>query len=598
MSLPNHGVVVPLSQCSPYRYAPLKYQNSVRLLTLHPGEGSSPLSITLSEVQFEQKPQFDALSYTWATQDGDATLSSSIFCSGGRISTSKNCEAALHKLRNKDSDKVLWVDAICINQSDNKERSSQVALMKSIYSNASQVFIWLGEASEKVGIFMAYLSRMAAEIRQLEDDKKDPGSSALHRNLLAAVYQKAVYGQACLLVEGFWDLYYRRWWDRVWVVQEAAFAKCPTLMCSEHTVPYSDLFTWHNALIQSLSMPEARYIWRTGGSLAVHFRILALSKLEASRDGNPLRGLMILYRARRLEASDARDKIFATLGLIEGFSAIVPSPDYAQAPTEVFTAVAKSFLAHSKSLKILNQAAAAHFVSERPSWVPDWSVKAILSCTDWNDVFYRAAGNSDANYEISSDNKELRVKGKRIDTLTKVPLCDLSLYTTNIAFKENIPGWQESCRLESSLYTYPTGETVREALWRTLCWNVLITGDGSIQQAPLDTATDFEEWRQIILSNNDLQTTEHNLYALEARFELRIYNIAPLYITAKGYLASVPWTAKAGDVIAVLTGGTMPFVLRPVGNYYRLVGHCYVHGIMNGEAFPDDQNELEWVSIR
>ena len=332
--------------------------------------------------------------------------------------------------------------------------------------------------------------------------------------------------------------------------------------------------------------------------MAVHFRIIALSRSQASQDETLLKGLMILYRVRRLEASDSRDKIFATLSLLDGFSAILPSPDYALTPTEVFTAVAKSFLAHSKSLKILNQAAAAHFVPDHPSWVPDWSVKAVLSCTDWNDVFYRAAGNSESNYEISSDDKELRVKGKKIDSLAKVPLCDLSLYAKNVAFKENIPGWQESCRLESSLYTYPTGEPVREALWRTLCWNVLITGDGSIQPAPSDTAKDFEEWRQIILSDNGLQTTEQKLYALERRFELRIYNIAPLYVTAKAYLASVPWTAKAGDIVAVLTGGTMPFILRPAGNHYRLVGHCYVHGVMNGEAFPEDQNELEWIAIR
>lgn len=53
-----------------------------------------------------------------------------------------------------------------------------------------------------------------------------------------------------------------------------------------------------------------------------------------------------------------------------------------------------------------------------------------------------------------------------------------------------------------------------------------------------------------------------------------------------------------GDCITVLTGGRTPFLLRPVGGQYRLVGHCYVHGIMDGEAFPVDESELEWISIR
>jgi hypothetical protein len=150
--------------------------------------------------------------------------------------------------------------------------------MKSIYNNASQVLIWLGEASEKVDeetglctteIFMTYFSRMAAEIRQLGDDGKHTGSSVVHRNLLAAVYQEAVNGKASFLTEGFWHIYYRRWWDRVWVVQEAAFAKCAIFICSEHTPSYSDLLTWHNALIWSLNTPKLGT--STGGSLAAGY---------------------------------------------------------------------------------------------------------------------------------------------------------------------------------------------------------------------------------------------------------------------------------------------------------------------------------------
>jgi hypothetical protein len=51
-----------------------------------------------------------------------------------------------------------------------------------------------------------------------------------------------------------------------------------------------------------------------------------------------------------------------------------------------------------------------------------------------------------------------------------------------------------------------------------------------------------------------------------------------------------------GDVIALLRGGQTPFVLRLIGDYYELVGPCYVLGIMDGEAFPEDpreQDELE-----
>lgn len=52
-----------------------------------------------------------------------------------------------------------------------------------------------------------------------------------------------------------------------------------------------------------------------------------------------------------------------------------------------------------------------------------------------------------------------------------------------------------------------------------------------------------------------------------------------------------------GDYIAVLAGGRFPFVLRSTGDHYRLIGPCYVHGIMDGEAFLDDLDDLTWFSL-
>jgi hypothetical protein len=54
--------------------------------------------------------------------------------------------------------------------------------------------------------------------------------------------------------------------------------------------------------------------------------------------------------------------------------------------------------------------------------------------------------------------------------------------------------------------------------------------------------------------------------------------------TAKGYFVLGPKVLEVGDVVCVLFGGKMPFCLRPWGRYYRLVGECYVHGLMSGEA--------------
>ena len=85
--------------------------------------------------------------------------------------------------------------------------------------------------------------------------------------------------------------------------------------------------------------------------------------------------------------------------------------------------------------------------------------------------------------------------------------------------------------------------------------------------------------------------------AQKHRFGDAVRSTAPVCTTRKGLLASVPYTTETGDCIAVLTGGRVPFVLMPMDERYHVVGPCYVHGVMDGEAFPEDLDELESISI-
>lgn len=105
------------------------------------------VEITLVEARLAEGPRYEALSYTWAMEDGDVSLSSQIRCNGGRIWVTKTCELALRYLRKSDSSRVLWVDAICINQKDADERGHQVGIMRDVYSKAAEVVVWLGETS-------------------------------------------------------------------------------------------------------------------------------------------------------------------------------------------------------------------------------------------------------------------------------------------------------------------------------------------------------------------------------------------------------------------------------------------------------------------
>lgn len=99
------------------------------------------MSCELVHTALGQPVEFDALSYCW----GAVTPRAEVFCDGRRISIGPNLFSALRALRHGTRPRVVWVDAICINQVDLDEKKIQVPLMGQIYSKAAAVQIWLGD---------------------------------------------------------------------------------------------------------------------------------------------------------------------------------------------------------------------------------------------------------------------------------------------------------------------------------------------------------------------------------------------------------------------------------------------------------------------
>jgi hypothetical protein len=139
----------------------------IRLLRLHPGVGSKPLTGNLHEVYLDDPPPYKALSYAWIN-NGSASPASSeqqlietIQCNGVAMLVSPNLHAALLRLRDPREDMQLWVDSICINQKDMHERSDQVSRMRDIYRMSSEVVIWLGARGENDDLGEDLLGRTA-----------------------------------------------------------------------------------------------------------------------------------------------------------------------------------------------------------------------------------------------------------------------------------------------------------------------------------------------------------------------------------------------------------------------------------------------------
>lgn len=124
-------------------------QRCIRLLDLDPGcvKGNNPLQGSLRVVSLTHNPSYEALSYTWGSDS--AFPSRQIICSGDSIPITKNCYDALCTLKRNFKVRSIWVDAICIKQTDNTEKGHQLPLMREIYGKARRVFIWLGNGTEE-----------------------------------------------------------------------------------------------------------------------------------------------------------------------------------------------------------------------------------------------------------------------------------------------------------------------------------------------------------------------------------------------------------------------------------------------------------------
>jgi hypothetical protein len=132
-----------------YRHSLLSLQNdSIRLLRLKPDKDkSADIHCELFEYSLQECSRshlYEALSYVW----GGSQKNLHVFIRSCSFGVTDNLHAALLQLRNPTLERILWVDAICIDQTNQKEKEHQIQMMAMVYGQANRVIVWLGEAAE------------------------------------------------------------------------------------------------------------------------------------------------------------------------------------------------------------------------------------------------------------------------------------------------------------------------------------------------------------------------------------------------------------------------------------------------------------------
>ncbi|KAH7079569.1 hypothetical protein FB567DRAFT_571692 [Paraphoma chrysanthemicola] len=277
-----------------YHYTPLSTEHgSIRLLRLLPNKDrSTNIECELFEYALDDENrdhQYDALSYVW----GNPGETLPVFIDGCRVHVTANLHAALSSLRNHRLDRVFWIDAICINQNDNKEKGDQIQSMAKIYSRANRVVVWLGEAANDSDLVIEAIRSAGGKKRTITSDSERIESA----------------GQALLQ---------RPWFRRIWILQEVAAARSIQIACGSGRIDgyafclgFDSLNIISRAqqrvqgLISSVTYLIRNAMFRPGYSNG--------SSNKLTLGIHPLGGLIDMYHAH--EATKKHDKVYALLGM-------------------------------------------------------------------------------------------------------------------------------------------------------------------------------------------------------------------------------------------------------------------------------------------
>ena len=585
-------------------YRPLNSdKDEIRLLKIKPAPWlESEVVCSLFTTSLSTQPVFDALSYCW----GDANVTKPIILEGVPQPVTVNLEAALRYLRRSDQAIVLWADAVCINQSDLAERSSQVSLMGRIYSSAMIVRIWMGEAADNSDEVMQIIRKISRGYPEAEDKSAFMHSCSLQG---LCVIQNYVSEQTFIL-ECERSFARRPWWFRVWVMQEALLAREAVMHCGSQQISFKDLMDLYEIWIDLKSISFALYEGFRLTFVALFIRLFPFQWLRRRQRLKPSLGsermvLQVLSYGRLLQATDTRDKIYGLLGLLSDPRYQV-RPKYDWSMEKVYTGHCLQLMIASGSLSALDYASSKKSPgSQLASWVPDWSFDDgtgnMVSQTIFSD-FFNACGGTPLSLDPLLP-ATIRLSGVSIGAISlvghKLDLSELS-DERRLGQYQVYQSWLrlwgytsiDDDRMSAS---YAAGGSSRTAFWQTITHCITIEADTFHSMACRTGDTDFplfqRWWKWISTEEEDPSRHQHQDHQM-----LNLQDIIPIMndrsrflVLQNGCIGIGVEDARKDDIVYVLAGGKQAYVLRPVDSApwqpaFTFIGVCYVHGFMNGEA--------------
>ncbi|KAK0701715.1 heterokaryon incompatibility protein-domain-containing protein [Lasiosphaeria miniovina] len=542
-------------------YSPLASENSeFRLLHLGPGPPDSPVkaSLTTHPLLDGSAPVYDALSYVW----GEPRFTSVIHINGSAFFVTKHLAKCLSALRLPDQERLIWIDAICINQNDIPERQQQVALMGHIYKNADKVRVWMDSDVDLSSPAVQGLVNFPYENTTVGDLGNDP--------------------EFWLPLKGFFTDPY---WNRLWVQQELFFARThvfvvPNLEIDGRCV---DSFL---ALLMDIANRDLQY--KSGwAKLHLDFDVFSQVKMLGflrTRPRVPL--IQNLVTGLILEVTNPRDRVYGMLSLSNDGDDLLRNGltiDYKKSVGAVYmdttlahikTSGNLDFLQHASRPPASDSSPSTATDPDRPSWVPNWDTMTGRYITS------HPGTRADCRIPILRNQKlppppgVLKVHGLRVAAIAQVYHESSSWRVDHLG--TTVKNLDDFC--QKALETIETDSTTKDDLFRLVIQGLIaarasellpkfLKSEAEVLKALHDIADGCSEFAALgpdfcrgRFDPGDVMDPVLKHVAHRIADASRLDGMA--FTTAGQFVTTIKDSVAVGDHVWILLGSELPMVLR------------------------------------
>ncbi|KAN0098890.1 Heterokaryon incompatibility protein (HET) domain containing protein [Hyaloscypha variabilis] len=574
----------------------------------------------LIETPLDKAPPFEAISYTW----GPDAPSIPIKVDGALILVTAPIDELLWNRRSIFTSHVFWIDAICINQRDQEEKSTRV-------------IVWLGAPQSRKD------TRIVRKmIRALTGSESIVPTTAILENLFSD--EKDAF-----IAVG--KLFSHSWFERIWIVQEVAAGKKVHVMyhgiCIEwevltaaahrlghNTELKTRLLRYnHEDLLKAtaISAQKPRHGTSVNVLQLIHWPHLEfLNNIRHSTQIGTIVPLAFhLVATRVCKATDPRDKIFALLGIAEDGRKLPFTPNYKEDVDQVFLKTTAFVLSTKEWFMLLCMGGRGYdfwdgkerpeLLDKLPSWVPVYdsdiaarrppTTSSILSRDPAGKVTFCTSNEKIIQLQVFAFDKieHLGPTAKAYNSLDHIPSLDAPMDAW--IHENSLADWYISARqlARQKSSPYRSQELVDQQFWE-LCMNAneYIDAMGTVPTLYPPLSVEARRLFEYAFSSKEpeslkipstmegLQEMAGMTMYLGRRFAFSTGGRA-FCITATGHMSLVPPLAKNGDTIFYVRGGYIPMVFREKAPRVRraeLVGTCLVYGVQDVYYGPSWENWL------